>query len=108
MTDDERYLAEFEVLGEDEVRARYEKGRMNEFKSKLALHWLGERDRRRHDASQAENAALARSAAIAARDQADAALEANRIAEHANTIAARAMKLAIVAIIVSIITLFVK
>lgn len=101
MNDEARYIAEFNDRGEAYVREQFEKKRFDEFKMRLANHWLAERERSRNETSHAENAALARSAADAARDQADAAREANRIAEKANIIATLAMIAAVIAIGVS-------
>lgn len=106
MTDEERYIAEFEEMGEARLIALYEKGRLSDYKKQLAYHWLNEQDRKRSEASHAENAHLARSGAAAARDQADAAQEANTIARQANTIATLALILAIIAIAVSILDAF--
>jgi CHASE3 domain sensor protein len=107
MSDWEDYLRQFRAVSEDHLRDLLSRNVLNTFKTRAARQVLAEKERERSDASQAENALLARSAADAARDQAEAAREANTIAKQANMIATLALIAAVIAIAIAIVGIFV-
>ena len=95
---------ELELIGEEEVRARYSSGSIyGHDKRPLVKDWLDDKAQERADAFKREEIAIARDAATAARDSADAARDAAREAKQANTIAKIAIAVATTAAIVSII-----
>jgi len=92
-TDKEKALALFEDRGIDWVREQVETERFAEFKRRLAVHWLAERDRAARAEAEREASAFAE--------------EAIRRATTANTIAALALIAAIIAIAVTVLDAFV-
>ncbi len=100
-TDRELYYGDFERDGEEAVRNNLALGRYQNKKGALAREWIARKDQSRNDASQAEQIAIARSAA-------DAAWDAARAAKKANNRATIALLMAAISIAVSIIGLFAK
>jgi len=94
----EEFWAKLDALGEDAVTLNIDRQIYgpNSEKRVLAKDWLRRKAQERSDASQAEQIAIARSAA-------EAAWEAAREAKSANTIAKLALAAATIAIAVSII-----
>ena len=119
---DEKRWADFEALGEEQVRKNLGKGIYGEERQRLALQWIETRKSVDSDISRRETLALAKEANNLASSANKAASESNFIAREAansaresadaarnnNIIATAALIAAIVAIALSIIGLFLK
>lgn len=98
-------LAEFEQIGEDEVRLRLTAKHWREEKEAFAIEWLRKKDQRRTDSQQAEQAAAAARAADAAIRAAEQAERAADAAERQATSAERATRIAMAALIAAIVSI---
>jgi hypothetical protein len=101
-------FAEWDALGEDAVRTKFELSHFGTGGDKytLAKMWLDQKVQDRSDAEKAESLTIATSAKDAAWAAADAAREATLAAKTANTIATLALVAAVIAIAISIVTAF--
>ena len=104
MAEPDQFDREFEELGEDEVRARVDRGQYANYRLKRALAWLALKDQARRAAIQASHLDTATSAKDAAWAAAEAAREANRLAIHANRSATNANRIAIAALVIAAIS----
>lgn len=117
MPDDQKAaaFAQFEKMGEDEVRLWIQFTPANHHSINVRLSWakewlakIDQQTRLRNEASQAESLEIAKSAKDAAWVAAEAAREAALEAKKANTIATLAMIGAVIAIAVSIVGIFLR
>lgn len=97
MNDVEKYRTEYTELGENEVRARLLQGRFDDFKGRIATHWLDELERERSDIAEALDAKLVERSVIATERQAAAAESANRLSKLALAVAVGALAVSVAA-----------